>query len=129
MARSAAGRANRAGVTWDPRSGMKVRGNKLREDGERRHLFTTDPDQYNPQRLVRNPGPDGKHFRPGIAPPHAAGARVSAGLNITEDLQVGAPVTMALTGGNGTIRWYNSTWNGGTWGSGTWGGRNTTETS
>lgn len=63
-------RIARKGVTYDARTGFQVKGAKLREDGERRGLWTTEPDELHPQRFVRPPGPDNINWRPGIPEPH-----------------------------------------------------------
>lgn len=52
------------GVSIDDRTGFKVHGRKLRQDGET-GVLTTDYDLPHPQRFQRNPGPDGAHWRPG----------------------------------------------------------------
>lgn len=62
------------GVTWDARTGFKVLGRKIKQDGER-GTWTTDPDPVHPQRFVRNPGPDGAHWRPGSGRMDAIGDR------------------------------------------------------
>ena len=56
--------------TYDARTGFKVRGNKLREDGDRHGLYTTDVDPPHPQRFPVTPGPDNNYvFQPGVASP------------------------------------------------------------
>lgn len=124
MGRSAAGRINRGGVTWDARTGMKVVGRRLRADGERVNLFTTDPDQYNPQRHMRAPGPDGVHWRPGAGPAHAVNVTVSVLYNFDELRPV--PLDqMSMASGGGEVGFTNGasgTWGEATWGVGQWGG-------
>lgn len=58
------------GVSYDARTGRKVQGRKLRQDGEKK-IWTTDPDPIHPQRFLRNPGPDGGGWRPGNPAAHA----------------------------------------------------------
>lgn len=52
------------GVALDDRTGHKVYGRKLRQDGET-GVLTTDYDGPHPQRFQRSPGPDGTGWRPG----------------------------------------------------------------
>ena len=68
------GKRYRRGVAWDARTGMKVKGHKLREDARMKGIWTTDPDPIHPQDLRRPPGPDGMHFLPGQPPQHSIGA-------------------------------------------------------
>ena len=71
------GRALRTGVAFDQRTGFKVRGRRLVEDGERAIWTTRDnADQAHPQRFVNVPPPDGISYRPGPPAMHAIGARV-----------------------------------------------------
>lgn len=63
------GRAMRRAVGWDARSGMKVRADKLRADGELAGMMVLDADPVHPQRYVRPPPPDGLWYRPS-APRH-----------------------------------------------------------
>jgi hypothetical protein len=63
-------RSIRNGVAYDQRTGFKVRGHRLREDGETGHL-TTDPDIKHEQSYVRTPTPDGVSYRQGPAPQHS----------------------------------------------------------
>lgn len=58
------GRAMRKAVAWDARSGMKVRAESLRADGELSGMMVSDPDPVHPQRYVRPPPPDGLWYRP-----------------------------------------------------------------
>ena len=58
------GGSHARGVSIDDKTGHKVLGRKLRQDGET-GSWTTDVDQVHPQRFVRTPGPDGAHWRPG----------------------------------------------------------------
>lgn len=79
MARSAAGRINRGGVSYDQRTGLKVKGRQLRPDGENPNLWTTDPDELNPQRFVRPfSGVDGnRNWKVGSPSLDAIGATVN----------------------------------------------------
>lgn len=68
-------RSRNRGVAYDERTGLKVRGDRLRQDGEK-GIWTTDPDPIHPQRFLRNPGPDGRYWTPGIAKNESHGATV-----------------------------------------------------
>lgn len=54
-------------VSWDMRTGMKVKASTIVEDGERPGLWVSreNADEQHPQRFVRPPGPDGDFWRPG----------------------------------------------------------------
>lgn len=81
------GRALRTGVAWDARSGFKVKGRKLVEDGERPGVYTVRSwaDERHPGRFVHVPPPDGLSYRPGPPPMHAIGARVDLSYVIASD--------------------------------------------
>lgn len=60
------------------RDGMKTRGRKLVQDGERPGVWTTrgNADQRHPQRNVNVPPPDGLTYRHGPPAAHSIGARI-----------------------------------------------------
>jgi hypothetical protein len=74
---SGRGRALRSGVAYDQRTGFKVKGRKLVQDGEQ-PIWTTrgNADQEHPQKYVRVPGPDSLAYRPGPPAMHSIGAIV-----------------------------------------------------
>ncbi len=84
------GRALRTGVAFDQRTGFKVRGRRLVEDGERPGVLTTrdNADQAHPQRFVRVPPPDGLTYRPGPPAQHSIGARVDLSWVMASDTHV-----------------------------------------
>ena len=75
---SGRGRALRTGIAFDMRTGMKSRGRKLVQDGERPGIWTErrNADERHPGRYVNVPPPDGLNYRPGPPPAHALGAKV-----------------------------------------------------
>jgi hypothetical protein len=80
------GRALRTGVAFDQRTGFKVKGRKLIQDGER-PIWTTreNADQEHPQKYVRVPGPDGITYRPGPPAMHSIGAIVDCSWVMASD--------------------------------------------
>ncbi len=84
---SGRGRALRHGIAWDQRTGFKVRGRQLVEDGERRGILTTrdNADQVHPQRYVRVPPPDGLTYRRGPPAMDSEGARLDLSYFIQSD--------------------------------------------
>jgi hypothetical protein len=81
------GRALRTGIAWDQRTGFKVRGRKLEQDGERPGIWTERSwvDHQHPQRYVNVPPPDGLSYRPGPPPMHALGDTVDMGWVMASD--------------------------------------------
>ena len=73
-------------MAFDQRTGFKVKGRKLVEDGER-PIWTTrgNADQEHPQKYVRVPGPDGMSYRPGPAAMHSIGAIVDCSWVVASD--------------------------------------------
>lgn len=58
---------------YDYRTGMKVNGDRLIEDGEKSGVWTLpeNADPTHPQRFRRPPGPDGTYLKPARPAPHA----------------------------------------------------------
>lgn len=86
------GRALRTGVAWDMRTGMKTRGRRLQEDGERPGVYTERgwADERHPQRYVNVPPPDGLNYRPGPPAAHSIGARVDLSWAMDSDTSFGS---------------------------------------
>jgi hypothetical protein len=72
MARRSRGNS---GVSFDQRTGFKVDGRKLRQDYYTGG-WTTDADTQHPQDRPVIPGPDGRHWMPGLPSTDAIGATV-----------------------------------------------------
>jgi hypothetical protein len=79
---------------------MKVKGRKLRQDGERA-LLTVDPDPVHPQRYVRPPGPDGNYgYMAGPGEQNWHVTRIDLSRSAIPDASIGkGPMTLRKDGG------------------------------
>ena len=100
------GRALRTGVAWSQKSGFKVRGRTLGQDGERPGIWGERSwlDEASPQRYVSVPPPDGIHYRPGPPAAHSIGAKVDLTWVMQSDTHVAGSDTQQPNGFPGVLR-------------------------